>query len=200
MSHADLLEAVWEAVPPGVEPERFDVRRDWLLGHVAPGERVVDVGCGEGAFSAALRAAGALPTGVEVVAEPLRRGRARFGVALELTLAPLEGPLPFADGGFDAAWLGETLEHLVDPVGTLGDVRRVLRPGGRLLVTTPDHPPDLLRALADDPPAFARHFDPRADHLRFLNAHALGDLLEGLGFAVVELTSDGQTLFAVGRR
>src|SRR5204862_4098747 len=96
----------------------------------------------------------------------------------------------------DVVRLGETLEHRADPVGTLHEVRRVLRPRGRLLATAPDHPPELLRALADDPRAFAEHFSPRIDHVRFFNATSLRELLADLGFQDVELDSDGTTLFA----
>ena len=193
MSHADLLEAVWAAVPPGAEPERFAVRRDWLLVRVASGEHVLDLGCGAGEFAAALPGP---VVAADVVPEAVRRARER---GVDAHLVALDGPLPFGEAQFDVVWLGETLEHLVDPVGTLHEVRRVLRPGGRLLATTPDHPPALLRALADDPGDFAEHFSPRTDHLRFFNAPSLRALLADLGFQDVEIASDGETLFAQAR-
>jgi ubiquinone/menaquinone biosynthesis C-methylase UbiE len=194
MSHRELLEAIWDSVEPGSEPERFAARRDWLLARVRPGERVLDLGCGEGAFAAALRAHGAHPLGVDVVAEPLRRARAAHP-AIAWRLAPLDGPLPLEDAAVDAVWAGEVVEHVVDVVGWLSEVRRVLRSGGRLLLTTPDHPPALLRRLADDPDAFAAHFEPRADHLRFFSARTLRGLVEDLRFDVTALDSDGETLF-----
>jgi SAM-dependent methyltransferase len=196
VSHEDLLEAVWEAVPPGAVPERFAERRDWLLARVQPGEEVLDLGCGEGGFAAALAAHGTRVVAVEVVDEPLRRARERHP-GIDFRRAPLDGPLPLADASVDVAWLGETLEHLADPVGTLQEVRRVLRPSGRLLATTPDHPPGLLERLARDPAAFAEHFSPRTDHLRFFNALSLGELVADLGFGEPDVTSDGETLFVV---
>ena len=52
----------------------------------------------------------------------------------------MEGaPLPFAEDAFDVVWAGEVLEHVADVVGLLAEVRRVLRWGGTLLVTTPWH-------------------------------------------------------------
>jgi 2-polyprenyl-3-methyl-5-hydroxy-6-metoxy-1,4-benzoquinol methylase len=195
VSHADLLEAVWDAVPEDAQPERFALRRDWLLARVKPGERVLDLGCGTGDFSAALQAHGAHPLGIDVVAEPLRRARARHP-QLEFRQGALDGPLALDDNSFDVVWAGEVIEHVVDVVGWLSDVRRVLPSGGRLLATTPDHPPELLRALADDPAAFAAHFEPRADHLHFFNPLMLVELLDDLGFESVDVDSDGHTLFA----
>jgi SAM-dependent methyltransferase len=195
VGHADLLDAVWAAVPEGAEPERFGVRRDWLLERVAPGATVLDYGCGEGAFAEALAGHGAHPVAVDASPRALRRARARRP-DLDWRLVALDAPLPLDEDSVDVAWLGETLEHLVDPVGELHEVRRVLRAGGRLLATTPDHPPALVRRLADDPAAFAAHFSPRTDHLRFFNAASLGELLADLGFQDVAVESDGETLFA----
>lgn len=194
MSHRDLLKGIWDGVVPGSEPERFAVRRDWLLARVTPGTRVVDLGCGEGAFAAALHAHGAHPLGIDVVAEPLRRARVAHP-QLPWRLAALDGPLPLEDGAAEVVWTGEVIEHVVDPVGWLSEIRRVLPSGGRLLLTTPDHPPALLHSLADDPAAFDAHFDPRADHLRFFGARTLRALVEDLRFDVAALDSDGETLF-----
>src|SRR4051812_27066065 len=77
MTHADLLDAVWAAVPEGAEPERFAVRRDWLLARVAADDVVLDHGCGEGAFAAALADHGARPVAVDASPRALRRARER---------------------------------------------------------------------------------------------------------------------------
>ena len=193
MSHAALLEAIWAAVPRDAEPERFAARRNWLLARVEPGERVLDLGCGAGEFAAALPGP---VVAVDAAREAVRRARER---GVDARHVALDEPLPFEDDTFDVAWLGETLEHLADPVGTVHEVRRVLTPRGRLLATTPDHPPRLLQALADDPEGFAEHFSPRADHLRFFNATSLRELLTDLGFQDVAIDSDGTTLFAEAR-
>src|SRR3954470_14028301 len=131
MTHAELLDAVWAAVPEGAEPERFAVRRDWLLARVAPGEVVRARGGGEAAFAGALAGHGARPIGVDAAPRVLRRARERHP-DLDWRARELDSPLPLDDGSVDVAWLGETLEHLVDPVGELIEVRRVLRAEGRL--------------------------------------------------------------------
>ena len=90
---SELAEAIWEQVPLGAVPEHFAPRRDWLLGHVERGARVLDLGCGAGEFASALRAAGAAPVGVDVAREPLRRAAER-DPSLDLRLWGAGEPLP----------------------------------------------------------------------------------------------------------
>jgi SAM-dependent methyltransferase len=191
------FDRIWERVPAGAVPEQFAARRDFLLAGVRPGERVLDVGCGEGGFSAALEEAGARPVGVEVAAEPLRRARRRHP-SLELHL--VSGPLPFGAAEFDVVWAGEVIEHVADGLGLLDELRRVLRPDGRLLITTPDHPRRLVWRLGLRRAAFERHFDPRADHLRFFTARTLTLLLEDAGFTVERTARRRGVVYAEARR
>jgi 2-polyprenyl-3-methyl-5-hydroxy-6-metoxy-1,4-benzoquinol methylase len=184
----DWREAVWRAVPEGAEPERFAARRAFLRAHVAAGEGALDLGCGDGTFAAVLLAAGCEVTMADVAEEALRRARARAPGARAVKLA--EGaPLPFAEDAFDVVWAGEVLEHVADVVGLLAEVRRVLRWGGRLLVTTPWHG---RLVIAPD-----THFDPRADHLRFFSARTLRAVLADAGFATVDVRRAGRGLHAV---
>ena len=183
----DWRDAVWRAVPEGAEPERFAGRRAFLLAHVAAGERVLDLGCGDGAFAVALMDAGCAVTMADVSGEALRRARARAPGAEAIEL--VEGaPLPFAEDGFDVVWAGEVLEHVADVVGLLAEVRRVLRWGGTLLATTPWHGRVVVATDA--------HFDPRADHLRFFSARTLRAVLADAGFASVDVRRAGRGLHA----
>jgi ubiquinone/menaquinone biosynthesis C-methylase UbiE len=183
----DWREAVWRGVPEGAEPERFAARRAFLLDRVAPGDRVLDLGCGDGAFAEALVAAGCAATMADVAEEALRRARARAPQADAVKLTEGE-PLPFAEDAFDVVWAGEVLEHVADVVGLLAEVRRVLCWGGRLLVTTPWHGRIVVATDA--------HFDPRADHLRFFSARTLRAVLEDAGFAEIEVRRAGGGLHA----
>jgi SAM-dependent methyltransferase len=184
-------EAVWRAVPEDARPERFAARRALLLAHVRPGDRVLDLGAGDGAFAAELSAAGCAVVAVDVAQEALRRARARVP-GLDARLAPEDGPLPLDEDAVDVVWAGEVLEHVADVTGLLAEVRRVLRWGGTLVLTTPYHGRVSVAALAlcgrlDD------HFDPRADHLRFFTAATLRALLADAGFAEVDLHAVGGT-------
>jgi 2-polyprenyl-3-methyl-5-hydroxy-6-metoxy-1,4-benzoquinol methylase len=190
------LEDVWAAVPEGAEPEAFALRRDFLLAHLPRGARVVDVGCGEGAFSAAMAAAGARPIAVDVADEPLRRLRARFPEVVDVRRARAGEPLPLDDGEAEAAWVGEVVEHVHDVGAFCSELRRVVRPGGPVLLTTPDHPLWLRLRLALDRRAFEDHFHPYADHVRFFTAATLERVLADAGFASVELRRRGGRLLA----
>jgi 2-polyprenyl-3-methyl-5-hydroxy-6-metoxy-1,4-benzoquinol methylase len=183
-SSGDHHERLWESLPEGLEPVDFSRRADFLLRHVGTGERVLDVGCGEGRFATELIAAGARVVGIDVAAEPLRRARARHP-ELELRQVPAGGAWPLEDASFDVVWAGEVIEHVVDTAGWLSELRRVLRSGGVLLLSTPEHGRLRMLHWALAPRAFEAHFDPRADHLRFYTRRSLTELIEDFGFGDV---------------
>lgn len=189
-------ESLWECVPEGMDPSDFDRRSRFLLERVAGARggaapcRVLDVGCGEGRFTVELARAGHDVVGVDVAEEPLRRIRAKHP-ALEVRLLPLEGPWPFPDAGFDVVWAGETIEHVADTAGWLSEVRRVLRSGGSLLLTTPAHGRLAMLGLALSGRSFDAHFDPRGDHLRFYTERTLRRLLGDFGFERIEVRAAG---------
>jgi SAM-dependent methyltransferase len=185
---SDYHESLWRALPEGLEPPDLNVRLAFLLERARAGDppgrapvRVLDVGCGEGQFTAELTRAGFLVVGVDVAEEPLRRGRARYP-ELDLRVVPLEGPLPLADASFDVVWAGETIEHIADTAGWLSEIRRVLRSGGSLILSTPAHGRLAMLRLSLSHRSLDSHFDPRADHLRFYTARTLTRLLEDFGF------------------
>lgn len=190
MSSREYYEALWRSLPEGIEPADRARRESFLRDHVSAGERLLDVGCGDGTFAAALRAHGAQVVGIDVAEEPLRRARAR-DPELELKLVDGEGPWPLEDVSFDAVWAGEVIEHVLDTAAWLSEVRRVLRSGGSLLLSTPNNGPLSLIGAALSSPAYAGRFNPQGDHLRFYNRATLSLLLESFGFEAVEIQSHG---------
>ncbi len=186
----DYHEALWAGVPEGSDPPEEGLRRAFLLDRVPADARVLDVGCGEGRFAAELVRAGAEVVGIDVAAEPLRRARERHP-ELDLRQMAAEGAWPLEDASFDAVWAGEVIEHVADTAGWLSEARRVLRSGGSLLLSTPDHGRLRMLRWALAPRAFEAHFDPRADHLRFYRSRTLTELLEDFGFHDVEVLPAG---------
>ena len=76
--------------------------------------------------------------------------------------------LPFADAEFDLVWCSEVIEHLRDPSFSLGELRRVTRPGGVLVLTTPNSYAWLFRVIAVF--GFTPQRIQRKDHLHFFDA------------------------------
>ncbi len=183
-------DAIWEAVPEAAVPEELALRLGWLLAQVPHGASVLDLGCGAGEFSAALTKRGAHVIAVDVAAEALRRARARVP-ELDARLWRAGEPLPVLDNAVDLVWAGAVIEHVADVAPWLSEVRRVLKPRGVLLLSTPHHGPPTMLRLALSPRAFQRHFDPRSDHLRFFSPVTLGRLLDDLGFDVAQAAPAG---------
>jgi SAM-dependent methyltransferase len=181
----DYYDELWERLPGELEPPHFELRRRFLCKHVRPGDRALDLGCGDGTFTALLAKAGAQPVGVEVAESALRRARAAHP-QIRFALTPLDGPLPLDDGSFDLVWASEVIEHIADTARWLSEVRRVLRPAGRLLLTTPDHPrlAVLLRGLE-------HYAEPLSDHLHLYTRSSLRQLLEEFGFGEITLQAAG---------
>jgi ubiquinone/menaquinone biosynthesis C-methylase UbiE len=109
-----------------------------LAGDVA-GRRILDAGCGSGPLFAALRNRGAVVTGIDKSAGMLEQARRRLGNDANLQVAELGSPLPFPDGTFDDVTASLVLHYLEDWEPALAELRRVLKPGGRLIVSV-NHP------------------------------------------------------------
>jgi len=178
-------EELWERLPATLHPPDLALRRAFMLSNVAAGERVLDLGSGAGELTAALAAAGAQVIGADVAEAALARARAGHP-GLEFRLAEIDGELPFEDGCFDVVWASEVIEHVADTARWLSEIRRVLVPRGRLLVTTPDHGrPRLLLG------GIERYSPPLGDHLHLYTARSLRDVLEEFGFADIDVRRVG---------
>jgi SAM-dependent methyltransferase len=103
------------------------------------GRRILDAGCGSGPLFAALRDRGATVTGFDKSTGMLEVARRRLGPDADLQVADLGRPLPFPDGAFDDVIASLVLHYLEDWTAPLAELRRVLRPGGRLIASV-DHP------------------------------------------------------------
>ncbi|MEV4360215.1 class I SAM-dependent methyltransferase [Nonomuraea sp. NPDC049625] len=109
-----------------------------LAGEVS-GRRILDAGCGSGPLFEALRDRGAVVSGIDSSTGMLELARRRLGDGADLRVADLRDPLPFPDDAFDDVMASLVLHYLEDWGPTLTELRRVLRTGGRLIVSV-DHP------------------------------------------------------------
>ena len=192
----DYYEELWERLPEDLVPLDLGLRTAFAQANVGPGDRALDLGCGDGALTGLLAeavagragaaaagrsdAAGTV-VGVDVAEAALRRARARHP-ALTFASTPIDGALPFDDGSFDVVWSSEVIEHVADTARWLSEVRRVLAPRGRLLLTTPNHG-RLQLAIG----GIERYSEPLGDHLHLYSARSLRELLTEFDFAVTEL-------------
>ena len=147
----------------------------FLSSGLAPGGRVLDVGCGRGVILGELANRGFEVHGVEISAEAARGADPRA----EIRIAPRVADAGYPDSHFDQVIIWHVLEHLPDLRGTLREVHRVLKPGGRLIVAVPNF--SSLQARWTGAAWF--HLDlPR--HLYHFPLSALRRLMGRSGFAV----------------
>ncbi len=106
---------------------------EWL--NAQPGERILDLGCGDGQLTVRLAATGAEVTGVDLSPQMVTAARAR-GVAAQVANAEA---LPFADATFDAVFSNAALHWMRDHEAMLAQVHRVLKPGGRFVAEMGGH-------------------------------------------------------------
>ncbi|MEM9892698.1 MAG: class I SAM-dependent methyltransferase [Actinomycetota bacterium] len=103
------------------------------------GHRVLDAGCGSGLLAEALLARGARVTGFDASPAMVDLARDRLGDDTAVHVADLAGRLPFADAEFDDVVASLVLHYLRDWTAPLAEIRRIVRPGGRLLLSV-NHP------------------------------------------------------------
>lgn len=166
--------------------------------------RVVDVGCGDGMATAVAMAACAARPGASVSfvgfdwsVAALARARRR---GVPVVRASIDGPgLPLAGGSVDVVIMSELIEHLVDTDAALAEARRVLVPGGTLLLSTPNLAAWYNRALLlfGIQPLFTevslrgiygRPGREVVGHLRLFTRRALHGLLAANGFVDIAIT------------
>jgi SAM-dependent methyltransferase len=174
--HTNNSPRLWSRDFPRVVLERWvmwERRRD-LTG--LPRGRVLDVGCGNGRFLASLKVRGWTVQGTDTSAPGCEVSRSR---GIPVHHGDLAGG-GFPDGSFDVVTLWHVLEHVAEPLTELAEIRRILRPGGRLVVQVPDADSLTLRLCGD------RWFPfdvPR--HLQHFTAQSLRETLERAGFVTL---------------
>lgn len=162
---------------------------------------VIDLGCGRGFLLSALarRIPGLQCYGVELSDSAIEQAQADGTTVFHQSLTD---KLPLADASVDLAVMGEVIEHLFDPDACIEEVRRVIRPGGTLIVTTPNLASWLNRALVlfGIQPVFSETSTRKKyghwlqllgqgktntqGHLKLFTLGALSELLRDLGFDI----------------
>jgi SAM-dependent methyltransferase len=156
-----LVRRLWERYAPPAPADRA-----W---------RILDIGCAAGGTLAALAKWGEA-WGLDLSAEALALCRAQGLDPHRLVLGDAERMTAFEDGYFDLVTAVEILEHVEHPDRALAEIRRVLRPGGLLILTVPADP----KLWSDR--------DERLGHHRRYRAEELAEAVRGGGFEVLKLS------------
>ena len=149
--HLELLDRLAERIRPDEESleewystysrqhrERLAADLGIVENHVVGGARVLEYGAVPPLLTAALAELGYRVRAVDVAPERFATAISRLGLEVHRCDVETE-PVPFAAASFDAVLFNELFEHLrIDPIFTLREVRRVLEPGGTLLLSTPN--------------------------------------------------------------
>jgi 2-polyprenyl-3-methyl-5-hydroxy-6-metoxy-1,4-benzoquinol methylase len=150
-----------------------------------PVGRLLDIGCGNGSFSAGFLGAGFAVTGIDMTEEQVAGARAR---GLDARVHDLgSSPLPFPDQSFDVLFAGEVIEHIVDTTAFLSESRRVLKPNGCVVLTTPNlaSAENRLRLLFGLYPIWTEfQLEGGQGHVRSYTLKALVRHLRETGFSV----------------
>ena len=146
-----------------------------------PGEKLLDCGCGSGWLAALSRAVGARVWAMDIAPTGVAAARGRFPEAAYFQVGDVYH-LPFADASFDALVLSEVVEHLEDIEAAFAEVQRVLRPGGRVLVSVPYHE-TIVQHLC----IHCNRFTPANAHLHQFDEKKLASYLVGQGLEVRQI-------------
>jgi 2-polyprenyl-3-methyl-5-hydroxy-6-metoxy-1,4-benzoquinol methylase len=160
-----------------------------LAFYLKPSDKVLDLGCGGGQFTQAISEAGYETSGADISERSLDLARKRFPGGHFFLLNP-EGTIPSPDEIYAAVWCSEVIEHILDVNSFLLEIRRVLKPGGVLILTTPYH--GFLKNLLIVLLKFDRHFDPEGPHIRFFDRKGLERCLGKNGFTPVSFQGIGR--------
>ena len=144
-----------------------------LIQKYARGTNLLDIGCAQGFFLFSASKVGYTTKGIEISRDAVEYARGEFG--LDVEAKPFE-ELRFAENHFDVVTLWQVLEHVPYPLMILKEVHRILKPGGLLVVSTPNiegRPAKILKK---------RWWDIKRLHLNQFTTKTLTDILQNAGF------------------
>lgn len=174
---------------------RFEVTREEVAASLLPGgEALLDIGCADGEVIARVADRYRRIVGADISPAVVQEAAQRRGAIARWSVLDASRALPFADGSFDAVVSLSTLQYLFDPAAFLREAHRLLRPGGRLLVETPNvaYLPQRLRLLAGQPirTSFWKH-GIDGGNLHYFTVDSLRELVRAAGFTPAAVTGSG---------
>jgi 2-polyprenyl-3-methyl-5-hydroxy-6-metoxy-1,4-benzoquinol methylase len=175
-----------------------------LLEAVGTGNRVLDVGCSSGYLARPLAERGNTIVGLELDPEAARAAEEFCELVLVGDVETMD--LPLEPGSFDVVLGGDVIEHLRDPAATLARLRPLLRPGGRVVLSTPNVANWAIRlSLLSGRWRYTDRGILDRSHTHLFTRATLAETLEHAGYRVeridfsVPVPGDSDLLDGVGR-
>ncbi len=165
-----------------------NLRVDAALPLLDRGQRLLDIGCGEGTLGSRASGLFAEVHGVDIADDAVRMATHKGIIARRINLN--SEPLPYPDAYFDTVVTLDVIEHVFDPVRFVGEIVRVLQPGGSVILSTPNIR-KIQRIATLVRGRFPRtSFDPvgyDGGHLHYFTARDVRVLFEASGLTVAHL-------------
>lgn len=165
--------------------------RRWMADefrHRPKDSAVLEVGCGDGSFTKELAKHSNNVVAIDISESQLAENAERLK-GITFKQHDCAERFPFETASFDVIWCSEVLEHLFGPKFALCEMNRLLKPGGRLLVTVPYHGrlKNLLIAMFN----FDEHYTPSNPHIRFYTPNTISRITREAGFTGVATKTCG---------
>ena len=176
-----------------------DYRVKKILSLVGTGNRVLDIGCYDGTIAKLIAAQGNQVVGIDIAKKAVHMARKNGIQAYVCNLE--EDPFPKSIGTFDVIIAGEIIEHIFDPDALLNKLTKVLKPGGHLILTTPN-----LASLGSRLSLLVGHLPwmiendllpGKSGHIRYFTYSELEKILIRHSFSIETFTTDSVGLNTV---
>lgn len=168
---------------------RFDQRLKIMASMVDENQKILDLGCGTGDFIKLLKNKKSIIEGIEISKKVAAIGKKN---GHKITVADLHKTFPYKKNNFDTVTAGEIIEHIYDTDFFLEEIKRILKPQGCLILSTPNIATlgRRLMLLFGINPLIETSLDHASGHIRYFTKKSLQDLLEKHNFKITQFTSD----------
>lgn len=143
--------------------------------------KILDFGCGKGGFAHMISKYCDSVYGIDCSETVIDKARS-IHREINFQVLPEDSKIPYADEFFDAVFMLDVLEHILDTETVLEEVNRVLKPGGHLLIATSQL--TRLKLFIITLTAFNKYFYPTSPHIRYFTSRSLTSLLKQKKFEV----------------
>jgi methionine biosynthesis protein MetW len=165
------------------------LRQKIMANLVDKNQKILDLGCGTGSFIKLLNQKNKNVEGLEISQKAAQIGQKK---GLKIKVADLHQTFSYSKNTFDTITAGEVIEHIYDTDFFLEEIKRILKPNGFLILSTPNIATlgRRLMLLFGINPLIETSLDQSSGHIRYFTKKSLADLLQKHNFKIQKFTSD----------